>query len=115
MTLRIRVSETKDGARFLVRVAPRASRTAVLGVLGEGTEAVLKIALQAPPVEGRANAALVEFLADVLGVARADIAIAGGTHARNKTILVHGRTASDVASALEGAMVKTVSGRGLAT
>jgi uncharacterized protein len=68
--MRIPVNDAKDGARFAVRVVPRASRTALLGVIGEGADAAVKIALRAPPVEGRANEALVEFLADLLGVRR---------------------------------------------
>ncbi|MGA7886712.1 MAG: DUF167 domain-containing protein [Acidobacteriaceae bacterium] len=90
------VTDSRDGARFLVRVVPRASRTAVVGIVGEGDQAALKIALHAPPVEGRANAALIEFLADLLHVRRADIAIAGGEHARTKTILIRGRRASEI-------------------
>lgn len=98
------VSETREGAKFLVRVAPRASRTAILGTIGDGDEAALKVALQAPPVEGRANAALVEFLAKLLGTSRSAIAITGGEHARNKTILVRGRHATEVAAAIENAL-----------
>ncbi len=94
------VTDSGVGARFLVRVVPRASRTAIAGVLGEGDQAALKIALQAPPVEGRANAALIDFLADLLRVRRADIAIAGGPHARTKTILVRGRTAAEIQEAV---------------
>ena len=69
------VRETAEGARFLVRVAPRASRTAIIGVMGDGPDAALKIALQAPPVEGRANAALIEFLAEWLRVPRSSVRI----------------------------------------
>lgn len=98
------VTDSRDGARFLVRVVPRASRTAVAGVVGEGDQAALKIALQAPPVEGRANAALIEFLAELLRVRRADIAIAGGEHRRIKTILVRGRTAAEVGQLLRGVL-----------
>lgn len=90
------VSDSRDGARFRVRVTPRASRTAITGIIGEGSEAAVKIALQAPPVEGRANAALIEFVAELLGVPRAAIEITGGEHARNKTILVRGRDAETV-------------------
>ncbi len=104
MSPAIAVSESRDGARFLVRVVPRASRTAVAGVAGEGPRVAVKIALQAPPVEGRANAALIEFLSELVGVRRADIAIAGGEHARTKTILVRGRSAAEVAAALERAL-----------
>lgn len=102
--MRIPVSDAKDGARLAVRVAPRASRTAVLGVIGEGADAVVKIALQAPPVEGRANEALVEFLAELLGVRRADIAVAAGEHGRNKVVVVRGKSAEIVAAAMEKAL-----------
>jgi uncharacterized protein len=108
--MRIPVTDAKDGARFAVRVAPRASRTAVLGVIGEGAGAAMKIALHAPPVEGRANEALVEFLTELLGVRRADLAIAAGEHGRNKIVVVRGRRASDVAAALEKALETRASG-----
>jgi uncharacterized protein len=101
MTPAVPVTDSSDGARFLVRVVPRASRTAVAGVVGDGSSAALKIALQAPPVEGRANAALIEFLSDLLGIRGADIAIVGGEHARTKTILVRGRSAAEITAALQ--------------
>ncbi|MGB7135928.1 MAG: DUF167 domain-containing protein [Acidobacteriaceae bacterium] len=91
---------------MLVRVSPRASRTAVLGIHGEGTEAALKIALQAPPTEGRANAALVEFLADLLDVPRSAIEIGAGEHARNKTVLLRGRKAADIAEAIRKSLAR---------
>ncbi|HTV14379.1 MAG TPA: DUF167 domain-containing protein [Acidobacteriaceae bacterium] len=99
--MRFPVSEGKDGARFAVRVVPRASRTAMVGVIGEGAEAAVKIAVQAPPVEGRANEALVEFLAEMLGVRRVDVAIAAGEHGRNKVVVVRGKRASEVAATVE--------------
>jgi uncharacterized protein (TIGR00251 family) len=100
MTMTLPVHETREGASFLVRVAPRASRTAVVGMMGEGEEAAVKIALQAPPVEGRANAALIEFLAELLGTARSAIEISGGQNARNKRIVVRGKSPMDVATAI---------------
>ncbi|HVT97978.1 MAG TPA: DUF167 domain-containing protein [Acidobacteriaceae bacterium] len=100
MTSRVPVRETAQGASFLVRVMPRASRTAIVGVLGDGTDAAVKVALQAPPVEGRANAALIEFLAELLGVARSAIEIAGGETARTKRIVVRGKDAMEVATAI---------------
>jgi len=98
------VSDSRDGARFRVRVTPRASRTAITGIIGEGSKAAVKIALQAPPVEGRANAVLIEFLAELLAVPRSVVEISGGEHARNKTILVRGRNAAEVL----GAITKTL-------
>lgn len=90
------ITDSRDGARFPVRVVPRASRTALAGIVGEGDHAALKVALHAPPMEGRANAALIEFIATLLQVRRADVAIAGGERSRAKTILVRGRTAAEI-------------------
>jgi uncharacterized protein (TIGR00251 family) len=100
------VRDSPEGARFLVRVTPRASRTAILGITGEGSSAALRIALHAPPIEGRANAALVEFLSDLLGVRRSDIAITGGQHARNKALLIRGCSARPIAALLEQAFTQ---------
>jgi hypothetical protein len=97
----IPVKDTAEGASFLVRVAPRASRNAIAGVIGEGAETAVKISLNAPPVEGRANAALIEFLSEVLGTPRSAIEIAGGQHARNKRIVVRVRSAAEVAALMQ--------------
>jgi uncharacterized protein (TIGR00251 family) len=70
-------------------VQPRASRTKVLGV----HDGRLKIALAAPPVEGEANRALVEFLAGSLGVRRAEVALLRGDTGRRKTVRVAGASA----------------------
>ena len=68
-----------DGAvRFSVRVTPRASRAAITGVHA----GALKVSLTAPPVEGAANAALIELLADALGVAKRAVRIEHGDHGR---------------------------------
>ncbi len=54
------------GVTLAVRAQPGAKRTAITGIYGEGAAAQLKIAVNAPPFEGRANAALVAFLAEIL-------------------------------------------------
>jgi uncharacterized protein (TIGR00251 family) len=82
-------------------VSPRAGKTAITGTLGEGADAVLKVALAAPPVDGRANEALIAYLAGLLGVARSEIAIVCGEQSRNKRIRVKGCTAEQVRMALE--------------
>jgi len=107
----IAVRMTRDGVVFQVRVTPRSSRTGIAGMLGEGNEAVLKIALQAPAVEGRANAALIEFLSDLLDAPRSAIEIAGALHARTKTILVRGQSADQIAAKLEAALAVVRQGR----
>ena len=56
------------GVTLAVRAQPGAKKTAIAGVYGEGPAAQLKIAVQAPPLEGRANAALIAFLAETFGL-----------------------------------------------
>jgi uncharacterized protein (TIGR00251 family) len=104
MTARIAVSDTRGGARFLVRVTPRASRTTVAGLFGEGPQSALRIALAAPPIEGRANDALIRFLAELLGVPRSAISLASGQQSRNKTVLIRGQTAAQITPLLERAL-----------
>jgi uncharacterized protein (TIGR00251 family) len=70
-------------------VQPRASKNEVAGIHGTA----LKIRLQAPPVDGAANDALVSFLADFLGVSRRSVRIISGDSSRNKTVEVDGVTA----------------------
>lgn len=93
--------ETREGVSIAVRVNPRASRTQVLGVIGEGAQAAFKIALAAAPVEGRANAALISYLADVLDVPRSAVEVIAGEHSRKKVVRVRGRSAAQVESALK--------------
>jgi uncharacterized protein (TIGR00251 family) len=69
-----------------VLVSPRASRTRVMGV----HEDRLKIQLTAPPVDNKANTALVRFLADALDIARAQVEIVGGSSNRRKTVRLIG-------------------------
>ncbi len=85
----VRVSAIEAGVRFAVRVQPRASKNEVAGIHGRA----LKIRLQAPPVDGAANDALVSFLADLLGVSRRSVRIISGDSSRNKTVEVDGVTA----------------------
>jgi uncharacterized protein (TIGR00251 family) len=84
----VRVRETEGAVSFDVRVQPRARRTALVGAEGDR----VKIALQAPPVDGKANEALVEFLAEELGVTRRSVEILRGETGRNKTVRVQGLT-----------------------
>lgn len=88
----IPIRDTDKGATFAVRVQPRASRNAIAGEMGDA----LKLALTAPPVEGKANEACVEFLANLLKVPRSSVTIASGESNRNKVIRVAGLSASDV-------------------
>lgn len=80
MTLRL--SAAGDRVRFDVRVVPRAARNGVAGV----RDGALVVRVTAPPVEGAANAALVEVLAEALGVAKGEIAVERGRAARRKLV-----------------------------
>ena len=84
------------GVALEVLVQPRASRTRVVGE----HDGRLKVQLAAPPVDGEANAALVEFLAGALGVRKAEVTITRGETGRRKTVRVSGRTEAEVAAAL---------------
>jgi uncharacterized protein (TIGR00251 family) len=88
--------EAPGGVVLDVLVQPRASRTRVVGV----HDGRLKVQLAAPPVDGEANAALVDFLADALGARRSDVAIERGDAGRRKTVRVAGVTVTAVRAAL---------------
>jgi len=88
----IALHETSSGITFAVRVQPRARRKAIVGEFGEA----LKIALTAPPIDGRANEACVEFLAEVLKLPRSSVTIISGQGSRNKVVRVTGCTAAHV-------------------
>lgn len=96
----ISLRESKGCVTFAVRVQPRAKRNAVAGELGE----VLKIALTAPPVDGKANEACIAFLAELLAVPRSSITIAAGETSRNKVIRVSGVSAAQVETRLAAAL-----------
>ena len=84
------------GATLELLIQPRASRTRVVGE----HDGRLKVQLAAPPVDGEANAALVEFLAAALGVRKADVVVARGETGRRKTVRVAGVDAAAVEAAL---------------
>jgi len=88
--------EAPGGVVLEVLVQPRASRTRVVGV----HDGRLKVQLAAPPVDGEANAALVEFLADALAARRSDVSIERGDTGRRKTVRVSGVAAAAVRAAL---------------
>jgi hypothetical protein len=89
--------ESNGAVTFAVKVIPRASKNQIVGIEGDA----IKIRLNAPPVEGKANDALMEFLADVLQVTRAQIGIVTGQTARRKIVQVRGRTAKQIEDALK--------------
>ena len=92
----ISLSPRADGVTFCVRVVPRAGRTGIAGVRGDA----LLVRLAAAPVEGAANAALTDYLADVLGVPRRQVVLDAGLKSRDKRVRVAGLTADAVRAKL---------------
>jgi uncharacterized protein (TIGR00251 family) len=86
--MRLAITEVAGGVRFTVQVQPRASRSEVAGRHGTA----LRVRLQAPPVDGAANEALVELLAGSLGVRSRDVSIVAGAASRAKVVEVRGVT-----------------------
>lgn len=80
-----KLHDGERGAALTIRVTPRARKTAIGGVLDDGT---LRVRVAAPPVEGKANKALIAFLAKVLGVRKNKIEIVAGEKGLDKIISV---------------------------
>jgi uncharacterized protein (TIGR00251 family) len=83
---------TPAGVTLAIRAQPGAKKTAITGVYGEGAAAQLKIAVHAPPLEGRANQALVAFLAETFAVPKSAVEVLTGELSRSKVFLLRGVT-----------------------
>jgi uncharacterized protein len=85
----VSVTESSGSITFPVKVHPRAKKSAITGEVG----GALKLSLTAPPVNGAANEACVEFFAKSLKVRRTSVSIASGERSRSKIVRVAGVTA----------------------
>jgi uncharacterized protein (TIGR00251 family) len=97
----VAIRDTPAGTTFAVKVQPRARKNAVTGVVGDA----LKLALTAPPVEGRANQAVIEFFADLFKIPRSSVTIASGATGRSKVIRVSGVSRQTVEQRLSEILV----------
>ena len=88
----IDLKESQAGTTFAVKIHPRAKKNAITGQVGDA----LKVALTAPPIDGKANQACIEFFAKLLKVPRSSVTIAAGQTSRNKVIRVAGLSAPQV-------------------
>jgi len=88
----VTIHDTPSGATFAVKVHPRAKRNAITGEVGDA----LKLSLTAPPIEGRANEACIEFLANLLKLPRSSVTIASGHSSRRKVIRVVGLSTEEI-------------------
>ena len=94
-----------EGVTLAVRAQPSAKKTAIAGVYGEGTTAQLKVAVQAPPLEGRANEALIAILAKTFGLPKSSVVLVSGELSRNKVFLLRGMTMARAMAVLAKRMV----------
>ena len=93
----IAVTDHADGLILPVRAQPKARRT---GVVGEQAGA-LKVAVTAPPQDGRANDALADVLCAVLGLKRSQVQLVGGVTSRDKRFLIRGLTRAELEAGLK--------------
>jgi uncharacterized protein len=82
----IPIQQSAKGITFAVKVHPRARKNAITGIVGDA----LKLALTAPPVEGKANQAVIEFFADLFAIPRSSVTIASGETSRSKIVRIAG-------------------------
>lgn len=90
------ISSTADGVRVSVRVVPRAGRSGIAGT----RDGALLVRLHAAPVDGAANAELVEVIAKAAGVARRQVAIDAGERSRLKVVRITGVPVDELAGRL---------------
>lgn len=93
------LSSSPEGILLKVRVVPGAKKSEVAGELAGR----LKVRLQAPPVEGKANRELLKFLAGALGLKKNRVSLAGGERSREKSVLLAGISMEDARQRLKTA------------
>ncbi len=91
------IHDSPAGITFAVKVHPRAKKNAITGEVGDA----IKLALTAPPVDGKANEACIEFFAKLFNVPRSSVTIAAGQTSRNKVIRLAGVSAEEVRRRLD--------------
>lgn len=89
----LNITDARSGAAFTVKIVPKANKTEIIGLQADGT---IKIRLMSPPVDGQANAELVDFLSTFLGIGKDDVEIVAGVDGRKKLISVYNIRADEV-------------------
>ena len=93
----------KTGSAISVRITPRSKKNEIVSVMEDG---VIKIKLTAPPVDGKANEALLKFLAVTLKISKNNLEIVGGLSGRNKLIAIFDLLPSEVEERISEAVSK---------
>ena len=94
------LSGAPDGTLLRVRVTPGARKSEIAGEAGGR----LRVRLQAPPVEGKANRELTKFIAKALGLKKNRVSLAGGEKSREKTLLLEGLDLPDARNRLKSVL-----------
>ena len=81
-----KITKLENGIKFGVKVAPNSSKCEIVGVIEDS----LKIKLDVPPVEGKANEKCIKFLSKLLGVPKTSITIVSGETSKNKILFIKG-------------------------
>lgn len=99
MTYQVFIKKSNKGISLFLHIQPNAKKSKILGLFGNR----LKIALQAPATENKANLALIEFLANFLGLAKRQIELKSGEKSREKTVVIQGLSLNELSSRLNRA------------
>lgn len=91
------IKEHSDGVVIKIKVQPRSSKNQISGVLGDA----LKVMLTAPPVDGEANAACIDFFASVFKIAKTRVKIISGHTGRIKLVKIFGLNKSELLERLK--------------
>ena len=94
------LQETNDGVVLTVKAVPRAARSEIAGIDDEW----LRVRIKAPPVDGKANEALVKFFAEFFTVPKGSVGIISGDTARLKRVKINGMTAEKAKMAFSAVM-----------
>jgi uncharacterized protein (TIGR00251 family) len=100
----INVSGHPEGAVLPVRAKPGAKRSELV----DEHDGALRVAVNAPPVDGKANEALVEILAESLNLRRSQVVLLSGETSRDKRFLIRGLGVEDLLSRIDGVLTPTV-------
>jgi uncharacterized protein len=92
----LELNQQSESVSFVVRVAPRSSRSAIIGIL----QGALKVSLTAPPVDGAANTALIKLLSQTLDIPKSKIKIVRGERSKTKTVRIEGMDSKAIKDAL---------------
>lgn len=92
------LSQRSDGTvEVLIYVQPRSSRNAIAGL----HDGALKLAVTSPPVDGKANMAVMAFLADIFRIPKRDVSLLRGQSSRRKTFLIQGKSMEELRVCIE--------------